>query len=543
MSESLSRRTLLRLAGGTAVAAAAGPALSACSSSSPSSQQQQQNAGVALPAYIPYQGVKPDLAPTEDGVMAGFLRYPATPVVGIPDRPGTGKEELTAFISQFRPIPPPASRNEYWRNINDKLGVTMNLQMTPNSNYDDKLPTVLSGELPDFTMVLNTPNLPQLMKAKCQDLTEFLSGDAVKDYPMLANLRPESWRTTVFNGGIYGIPIPRERVGVIWYTRVDLVKSLGLNPAPATFAEFKELAKAVTDAKSNRWAFHGGTGVRDFILRMMGAPVSWQEDGGKFTSVNELEQTKQAISDTRELVKAGYFHPDTFVKGAPFKDWLGGGRIVMAADNYSAWPQYVTTYLKPGSPVEFDGMLPPKYDASSKPNLARGVPSFSTTVFKKTDDKERVKLMLRVANYLAAPFGTREYLINRYGKEGVDYTMKNGDPILTAKGEVEHTAEFYRIADAPWPLYEPGHPEETKKEHAYQLKAVPMTLANPADALYSETWSRKRNTLTKLTDDALADILQGRKEISAWDETMDRWRKQGGDQVRKEYEEAFAAAK
>jgi putative aldouronate transport system substrate-binding protein len=542
MSESLSRRTLFRLVGGTAVAVAAGPALSACSSS-PTGNQQQQNAGVELPAYIPYEGVEPDLAPTKDGVMAGFLRYPASPVVGVPDRPGTGKEEFTAFIAQFRPIPPPASRNEYWRNINDKLGVTLNLQMVPNSNYPDKLPTVLSGELPDFTMIQNTPNLPQLMQAKCQDLAEFLSGDAVKDYPMLANLRPESWRTTVFNGGIYGIPIPRERVGSIWFTRMDIVKSLGLNPAPATFEEFKELAKAVTDPKGNRWAFHGPAGVRDLILRMMGAPVGWEEKDGKFTSINELDQTKQAISDTRELVKAGYFHPDTFTDGAPFKDWIGGGRVVMVSDNYSAWPQYVTQYMKPNSPVELDGMLPPKYDAGAKPNLGRGVPSFSTTVLKKTDDKERVKLMLRIANYLAAPFGTQEYLINRYGKEGVDYNMKDGDPILTSKGEVEHTAEFYRIADAPWPLYEPGHPDETKKEYAYQVKAVPMTVANPADALYSETWSRKRNSLTKLTDDALSDILQGRKDVSTWDETLDRWRKQGGDQVRKEYEEAFAASK
>lgn len=542
MSQSLSRRALLRLAGGTATAVTVGPALAACSNSS-STGQQQRNAKVQLPTYLPYGGVEPDLAPTKDGVMAGFLRYPDHPVVGVPDKPGTGKEELTAFIQQFRPIPPPMSKNQYWQQVNDRLGVTLNLQMVPNTNYNDKLPTVLSGELPDFTMIVNTPNLPQLMEAKCQDLTEFLSGDAIKDYPMLANLRPESWRTTVFNGKIYGIPIPREVVGPIWFTRVDIVTKLGLNPAPATYAEFKDLAKGLTDPKQNRWAFHGPTGVRDLILRMMGAPVGWQQQGGKFTSINELEQTKQAISDTRELVKAGYFHPDTFTQGAPFKDWIGGGRVVMVSDNYSAWPQYVTQYLKADPSMELDGMLPPKYDASSTPNLTRGVPSFSTTVFKKTDDKERVKLMLRVANFLASPFGTEEYLVNRYGKAGVDYNLRNGDPILTSKGEVEHTAEFYRIADAPWPLYEPGHPEETKKEHAYQVKAVPMTLANPADTLYSETWSRKRNTLNKLLEDALAEILQGRKDVAAWDDAMDKWRKQGGDAVRKEYEEAFAASK
>ena len=36
--------------------------------------------------------------------------------------------------------------------------------------------------------------LPQFLEARAQDLTEYLSGDAILEYPFLANLSAESWR-------------------------------------------------------------------------------------------------------------------------------------------------------------------------------------------------------------------------------------------------------------------------------------------------------------------------------------------------------------
>ena len=62
---------------------------------------------------------------------------------------------------------------------------------------------------------------PELLRAKFADLTEHLSGDAVKEYPFLANLPTESWRTCVFNGGIYGLPVPRAAVLYVFRGMVD----------------------------------------------------------------------------------------------------------------------------------------------------------------------------------------------------------------------------------------------------------------------------------------------------------------------------------
>ena len=53
-------------------------------------------------------------------------------------------------------------------------------------------------------------------------------------------------------------------------------------------------------------------------------------------------------------------------------------------------------------------------------NLGSGF--FSITLLKKQDDQEKLKTILRVLNWLAAPFGTEEYLYRLYGEEGVDHT-------------------------------------------------------------------------------------------------------------------------
>ena len=85
-----------------------------------------------------------------------------------------------------------------------------------------KFSTLITGDdLPDLIVpALFLPNgvpagignLPQWMAAKCTDLTPYLGGDAVKEYPNLADIPTRCWQC-VYNGGIYGVPVPRGAIG------------------------------------------------------------------------------------------------------------------------------------------------------------------------------------------------------------------------------------------------------------------------------------------------------------------------------------------
>ena len=98
----------------------------------------------------------------------------------------------------------PLEDNPAWQEVNKQVGATLQMQLTPFADYTARLQTVLAGgDLPDVVYIpAIQPEQAQLLQAKFADLTPYLSGDAVKEYPNLASLPTTSWKHTVFNNAI-----------------------------------------------------------------------------------------------------------------------------------------------------------------------------------------------------------------------------------------------------------------------------------------------------------------------------------------------------
>jgi putative aldouronate transport system substrate-binding protein len=536
----LSRRSLLRTALGAGTLAAAGmPLLTACGTTAAAHDSAAVNGKVALPTYVPYQGLTPDLAPTADGVLAGFLNYPANPVQVSHTPPGSGGK-VSAFVQTYSAVPPPVGSNPFWQQLNQRVGAEFDLIITPTSDYSAKLATLVAGkDLPDFVQIAGAvPELPAMLAATCEDLTPHLSGDAIKDYPFLANIPTASWHSTVYNGGLYGIPVPRGVIGRPLYARADLLAARGLSTSDiSTFADLRQLFVEVNDPAHNRWALGSASSMVGIVQQMLGVANTWQNEGGKFTSYYEAPETKQALATCAQLVKDGLVQPDAFSANANTTQWLEAGQIVFVDNGYTAFGQFYRQNVD-GAAFDVAGLLPPKFDASSTPSHWQNAPALSFTALRKADDK-RIKELLSIANWLAAPFGTEEALFRRYGISGRDYALKGGNPVLTTTGQTETGLNVSYITDAPGVFYEPGLPEVTKKEYAFAKQFVPGSLPNPALEYYSDTNSTKGLTLyTKMTD-AQNAILQGQQPLSSWDAAVSTWRSGGGDQIRSELEAAY----
>jgi putative aldouronate transport system substrate-binding protein len=329
-------------------------------------------------------------------------------------------------------------------------------------------------------------------------------------------------------------------MGAVFYLRSDILSKKGLDPAPASFADFKKLCMALTEPRQNKWAIANPTGAVNFVQQMLGVANSWKNDGGKLTNAYELEETKQAIAAVAQLAKAGTVHPDSYdpTLTTDFKQWFNAGNAALDYDNYTAWPQFYVQNVA-GPSFKIAGMLPPAYDSGSKPVTWQGNPDLSFTAIKK-GDKKRVKMLLEVCNWLSAPFGTEEYLFRTYGIAGRDYEVKNGDPVVTSTGEAEVPGlSIGYIANAPTVLYFPGFPEATKDGYEFQRKFLPMAVANPTLGLYSNTNSTKGSDINLKMTDAQSAILQGREPLSSWDDAVKTWRSAGGDTIRKEYQDAL----
>ncbi|MDT0418517.1 extracellular solute-binding protein [Streptomyces sp. DSM 41982] len=536
MGAPISRRGLLRASAG----AAAGLALASCGDGGPAIPLAD-NAKVELPDYVPYKGVKPALAGTKDGVLNGYRHYPADPARAFPEGPPAKGPGVRVMTLTFNPVPPPQGRNPYWRALNEQLGTDLDVEIVPVGDYPNKFSVVVAGgDLPDAMLVLPTASQqPAMFNALFEDLTEHLSGPAVREYPYLANIPTDAWRWTVYNGGIYALPMPRANAGSIMFYRSDRFKERELDPNPGDFKEFQQLCRDVSDPKHSRYALGDPITTLNFMMEMVGGPNIWREENGKFTFWLESEEIKEALDAARKLTQEHLLHPDAYSVVGKFKDWFGNGQIALHYDGNAGWNDFYRQYAQNNKGLEIDGMLAPGFDGGKGSHWA-GYSSFAVLAIKKAP-KSRVRQILRLANAMAAPFGTDAYKLRKYGIEGHDHERRGTDPILTPDGTTETALPTGFITDAPLSLYFPERPDVVDRQHSFQTRAAEVLVRNPTEGIYSETNAKTFGALKLKTDDVLKGIMQGRNKLSSLDETVRMWRREGGDQMRAEYEKAWAS--
>ncbi|MEU0953674.1 hypothetical protein ABZ353_15245 [Streptomyces niveus] len=57
--------------------------------------------------------------------------------------------------------------------------------------------------------------------------------------------------------------------------------------------------------------------------------------------------------------------------------------------------------------------------------------------------------------------------------------------------------------------------------------------------MYSPTDSKESKLLQTALDDTRKGIMQGRVPLSEWDDVMKNWRKEAGDRIHAEFEQAW----
>ncbi|WP_049572164.1 extracellular solute-binding protein [Streptomyces sp. SBT349] len=538
MGNPLTRRSVLR--GGLSLGAGigAGLALSGCGDG-PDLPPPALNADVVLPEYIPYQGVDVPLPGTPEGVLSGYEHYPATPETAFPDGLPARGDGVSFMTLIFNPVPPPLDRNSYWRALNASLGTELSFEIVAVGDYPNKFAVVQAGgDLPDaMAVVPQISQRPAMFHALFQDLSEHLSGSAVRDYPYLANFPTQAWRHTVYNGGVYGIPMPRPAAGSAMLYRTDLIEERGVDPNPGSFEEFRRLCNDLTDPDQHRYAVGDPLTTLYFVLEMLGGPNKWREENGRFTWWMEDETFEPALEAMRVLVEDGVVHPDGFNVLGRFKDWFGSGQIAVNYDGVAGWNDYYRTYSQGNEDFGLGAMIAPGYDGGPGSHWS-GVSSFGVLVLKKAP-KDRIRHLLRVCNALAAPFGTDAYLLRKFGEPGTHHDLQGSDPILTDAGRLQTTLPTSFITDAPLALYFPERPDVVHTQHEFHRRAVDVLVRNPAEGLYSDLDVTRGATLEARLIDEFKAITRGNGSVSSWGGKMAEWRREAGDRIRAEYEESW----
>jgi putative aldouronate transport system substrate-binding protein len=496
------------------------------------------------------------LPASADGLVdAGFINYPANPIKTVQDTPGRGSE-ISAVTWTTSPAPTPMESNALWQAVNKELGVTLRISIQAQADYATvKLPTVVAGsDLPDIVYIApNTviPQLPTFFQSKMADLTPYLSGDAAKDYPNLAAIPTIAWQPMVFNNAIYGIPCANSLFLWVHWVHHELLDAEGLTD-PSNADEYRQLALRFTRPDQNLWGLgvenNNGLGMTNgWMTGIFGAPNGWALDdrSGNLTYTAETQQYKAAVAYARDLWAAGAYHPNALQYNlVSARNDMAARRFMFRMDGFGVASNLQWAQDARRDPPGDARVVPPF------PAMDGGRPTYWTTpgilgysVIKQAPP-ERIKEILRVLNWLAAPLGTQEYLLKTYGLKGTHWTPDDsGNPILTDRGKVDATVPFHYLTRAPTTMYWPDTPEKTPGMHDVQNAYRPYMSLDPTSAYYSETNSSKLPALTNDLVQSLNDIVVGRQPMSAYDQAIKDWQEHGGNQIRREFQQAIAAAR
>jgi putative aldouronate transport system substrate-binding protein len=537
INNQLDRRTLLRGSVAGAFALGAAGLFGGCGSGAGTSGDQTNRRGVSLPDYIPFTGVPTDLPATPAGLQPAFFKYPADPQPFTDGKPITSGEPVTA-AAIINTVVKERSENRYWQELETRIGAEIKILGAPTSNFPAKLATILAGgELPDVVQLYQTTQLPGLLKAKFADLTEHLSGNAIKDYPALANIPTISWPAGVYHNAIYGIPQHRTPQAISLIVRDDIASDLGVAIEPTNGEELRELFRQLSDPKRNHWAERSPRNLLQYVNQMIGTPNTWRVDGGTFIRDYTTDEYRKALDIIAQMWKEGVFHPDSFNStSTQITAWIAAGTVRMVSGPGAFFPSAKS--VKEHDPKQTVAVVrPPKWDGGGWAPQYLGPAILCVTALKQAAP-ERIIELLRLLNHLAAPFGTAEELFLSYGVDGYHFTLESGGPAPIENAPAEIFNVGY-VMSPPRVHYLSGFPDVAELEYRAEESAVTNGVPWPTAGLYSKTDESKGITLGKTMSSLQDEVMRGQRTLQDWDEAVTAWKRDGGDEIAAEYAESL----
>jgi len=512
-------------------------------------------AGAVATAGTPTAGSYPSLAPN---VPDAYTTLPAgfTSVSAVPGKGG----KVNAFLIGYNPPVPGRTSNKYWQELEKRLGATFEPTITPAASYVEKLAAIVaSGDIPDLTLLQleYAPDQNRLMlQGAYTDLTPYLTGDALKTYPNLARFPAALWKNVARKGKIYGVPVPNLIAQNTLMFRQDWAEKVGygqMKNAEDFLNCMVAFAKNDPDGNGKTDTYGlGSNGSSAFsvsaFLHMFRVPNTWRKNAdGTLTHMIETDEYKQAVTFMKRLYDAGGFHPDiTTIATQQSRDGFNGSKIGAYNDGLTALATTagLRAKIKPLTPTaNVTAWIPPGFDGGKASfHTFPGYNSVAVIPAKVGKDAERAKELLHVIDYFAAPLGSQEWLFLKNGIQGAHYNPgPDGSPVRTDLGSVE-IGDLATIMTNLVVFYYPDTPDVGPYLQGVTKDLLALGVDNPIVGLFSQTDAAKIGELSQFNRDNLTSLVAGRDPLSAYDSWVQGWRSRGGDQIRKEYQDALTAS-
>jgi putative aldouronate transport system substrate-binding protein len=446
----------------------------------------------------------------------------------------------------------PQPGNEVQQAIEKYTNTKLQITHTPSNDYNSKLPVLIaSGDLP---MVIAGDSrqsyiLNAIQQGAFWDLTNY-----IKDYKNLASMNQLVYDNVKVDGKLYGLPRYRPLSRSTTAYRKDWLDALGLKP-PTTIDDFYNMLKAFTYNDPDKNGKNDTYGLSVFISVgqfgpdfgvAFGAPNNWDVKDGKFTRMEEFPEYMEGLKFTKKLYDEKLMNQDfASTDRAKFEGDFENGKAGAIGNTTNVILSYQSRVQSHNPKAVVDMTAPlvgPKGPRVAGDRGSNGMIMFpKSSVKTEADLKQLLSFFDKLADKPMAD-------LLEWGIQGKHYDVKDGKAVRTNQDAYDNQVAFpYK-----WPLRvvptdnikTPGDMDPvTKRQFEVEDLNGKYAVADPTMTLISKTWNERGNELLQILNDAKVKFVMGKIDENGFKAAVEQFKKAGGDQVAKEYAEAYAKAK
>ncbi|MCL6624967.1 extracellular solute-binding protein [Alicyclobacillus shizuokensis] len=448
----------------------------------------------------------------------------------------------------------PKPGNEVEKAIEKYTNTKLKIQELPSTTYNQKLPVmVASGDLPD--VIAADPHaqgsswlLNAIQQGQFWDLTPY-----IKQYPKLFNINPIILKNAEVNGHLYGLPRVRPLARNVTFVRADWLKNLGLQ-VPKTLDQYLDMLRKFThddpgkDGKNDTFGLSVTTAFSttvDSFAVAFGAPNNWKVVNGKFIKDVDTPQYLKGLEFEKKLYDEHLVNSDSAVIQRPqWEGYFFDGKAGAIGNTSNTGDAYLASLKQNNPKAEITA-----FSALAAPDGQIRVPAGpgynGELMFPKSAVKTEAQLK-QILNFFEKLDDRPMANLLAYGIKGKDYTVKNGKAVINPNSDYNDTVAYpYRF---PLGVVDPT----TYAIPAANLSAIDQltnklveendkyVVTDPTYTLTSPTYQQRGAQLDKILTDANTQFLLGKITVQQWKAQVKKWHEEGGDQIAKEYAEAYA---
>lgn len=438
--------------------------------------------------------------------------------------------------------------NPYLDYIEEHTGLEIMVTLPPLEGYTDKLNLIMSsGQLPDMINTADTALFSNYVKQNMlMPLDEYLEQYG----PDLKRLIPEeAWSQVSVDGKIYAIPSLNEVQGTeLIYAREDWLERLQLE-VPTTLEEYVEVMRAFAtqDPDGNGLDDTFGLSVTENLGRT--APFfgafgtqkdAWYERDGALVYSGILPETRQALEFLSQLYNEGLLDPQfPLNKQKNLEDKVIDGRVGL----------YSAAWFDTRNPIEKNISRDPqaKWIALPFPVGPEGHSgTYSTSLVRSYNivpaESYNPAGVIRLLNFIAG----EGQLTLKLGFEDQVWSMQNGRMVSDFQ---EHNLQQYRgiygaLADMVDPEIGKARLDSLGERFRFwdNIQMIHQHLIKDQfEAAPTPGMGKYNAKLRKVQDETFIKIVVGTYSLDKFDEFVEWWKAEGGNEITAEVNEWYRA--